>query len=106
MEDKRLGRRTKTGATPKTLGNGVSTPIVGGSEKRVHISFGTTGAACRIAPDGGNDIGGASYALSGTLPPLDFDIEIHGDIVTKPWSGSGVAGAVDIIVLESFLGDV
>lgn len=103
MEDVVIGRAKRTGAKVVTLANGVDTPLVSQEGSRTHLMIATSGAAATIASDGAVGTGTGNIPISGTLPPLNFDIETHGDIVTKAWTGAGVAGAVNVIVIETFL---
>lgn len=111
MEDIRIGRKKVTRITQVTLANGVLTNICGASKDRTHLSIATVNVpaaaanAARATPLGGDAVGDAAYAIGGDKPPLEFDIETHGNLVTLVWNGSGVGANVAVLVVETFLED-
>lgn len=103
MEDIRLGREKRTAIFVRNPSAGAAVPLVGSNSRRTHLtimwSFGT-------GSFGTSDMdvaGGNSIALTSAAFRHDFDIERHGDIVTKGWTIVGPGAGVVAIVIETFL---
>jgi hypothetical protein len=73
---------------------------------RVAITFDSCDGNSKITPAGATAGVLGNFAVGLTLPSLNLTIEQHGDIVTKPFTGQGIAGATSIIVVETFLDKV
>jgi hypothetical protein len=43
--------------------------------------------------------------VASDLPPADFDVESHGDLLQKAWFACGDLGDCNIFIIETFLGD-
>ena len=105
MEDIRLGRKLATGAKTVQASNVVASPAAPADPRRTRIAFHTCGLAVRVAPEGISSLQDGAFSCVSTADPLIFTIEEYGGLVTRPWTASGVAGIVPIIVVESTLGE-
>lgn len=107
-EDIREGRRKYSRVTSKTFAGGATGDLVGFAEKRTHLSFGTAGTeSIGICPDGLPVAGQVGFGLSFQgLTMIDFDVETHGDVVTKNWFAinQGV-GPMIVCIIETFWDD-
>jgi hypothetical protein len=106
MEDIRIGRKKITTVRQVAVDNVVPTIIAAFSAARTHITFACATAGVRISPREVDGTLQGSFTIAGQAgPPLDFDIELHGDVVTKPWQGINFAFPIEILVIETFLED-
>ena len=103
MEDKKIGRALASIASVVQAPNATSGIAAPADAKRTFIAFHTAGAAVRIAPEGIDVTQNGAFSLTSTAQPLEFDVETYGGLVTRPWTCSGVAGIVPIIVCQSTL---
>lgn len=105
-QDIRIGRKKYTKTSTVTAQVGASTPLVGFAENRTHVFFATAGPnAVRIAPGEQDATGFGAAVLTDLKMPLDFDIETHGDVVTKPWNCSSLVAIQNVLVIETFWKD-
>lgn len=103
MEDKRIGRKTATAHTVLSIdatNNGNTVPA---NPMRTHLCIGTSNGTIIAAPSPAGLTNGGGFVTGATMPPLDFDIETHGDIVTKAWIIIAPGGAQNCSVIESFI---
>lgn len=103
MEDIRIGRKVQTAARIVNLADNSNTPLVAFSADRVFLSVSTNSLQARIAPSGGDATSDGSFLVGSAVAPLHFHVDRYGDAVTKPWTGSGIGGGVDVLVIEGFL---
>lgn len=83
---------------------GSTVQIAAFNEKRVHLCIATQSPGVIVAPADADASGFGAFSLSDALPPINFDIKDHGDVVTKAWNGSSKAGGTrNLIVIETFL---
>lgn len=105
-QDIRIGRKKYTKISTVTSQIGTSTQLVGAAENRTHLFFACNGVdSVIVAPGEADATGFGAIGLSRTKPPVDFDVETHGDVVTKPWNCSGLVSAQNILVIETFWKD-
>lgn len=103
MEDVRIGRRARTFQTILAITNANGNANIPANEKRVAISFSspvsdyyTLSLANVAVIDQGINIFTAT-------PGKDFNIQDHGDLVTKRFTFIHSAGAITIGVFETVL---
>lgn len=79
-----------------------NTPLVGSSIRRKAIIFYPVGAqyyAVGTEPQTSADTG---ILVASTTPPIEFQLDRHGDVVQKAWFGFGKA-AITVVFLEVFM---
>lgn len=104
LEDVRLGRKKYTAVRQVTVGAG-AVPLLAFALKRTHITIHTFNAGnVQVSPAADNTPfnSDGTFTVTRSNPPIDFDVEVHGDMVTKEWRASAAA-PIDIIVVETFL---
>lgn len=102
IEDIRLGRKTSFRYRYIGVG-GTPVRVVDANARRTHLIFsGGVVAGIRLWFDAGLD-SATGFRVHQSLPPLEFDIQEHGLLVTGDFYAVAELGSEILVVAESIL---
>lgn len=105
-EDIREGRKKYTQAKFVQIAGPGDVLAINPSNNRTHITVAAGGNICDLTPTDIFQAGVAGWQTSNTQPPIDMDVETHGDIVTKGWRLQTASVAnIDVLIIETFWTD-
>lgn len=104
-EDLRIGRKKFTSVRIVQCAAATNTQIAQQNNSRTHLFIASQNSDSIVGPESANVSTTTGIFLQQLGVPLDFDIEIHGNVVCSPWFAQGSAGTSFVTVIETFFDD-